>query len=187
MIHLVLGKQGSGKTLYLVLKAYEFYKKGFTVYSNVHLKFPYKKLNYNDIVNCKLEKAMVIIDEVHLLLSARNSMSRINREICDSFLSMVRKKGLEVYATTQTPRKVDVRFRDESDYIYRCTKYGFIGNKWIEILHNQDLPSSIMIMIKLSIEETYSNNCISSSFHANPLFKLYDTRQIIQITGLKGK
>jgi len=184
MIHLILGKQGSGKTLYLVMKAYEYYKAGYTIYSNVALKFPYKKLNYQDIIDCKLEKAVVIIDEVHLLLPARNSMAKTSRLICDSFLSMVRKKGLIIYGTTQTLRKVDIRFREERDYLYICNKFAYINNKWVEILHNQNLNRNIPIMIKLDVTEMFSSNTISINFMGNEYFSKYDTRQIIKVEGL---
>lgn len=181
MIHLVIGRQGSGKTLYLVKKAYEYYKQGYTIYSNVHLNFPYKKLKYNDIIDCKLENGVVIIDEIHLLLSARNSMSKINREICDSFLSMVRKKGLIVYGTTQTERKVDIRFREEKDFFYICRKYAFINDKWVEVMHNQNLSKTIPIMVQLDCTEMFSNQSLEFSFIANEYFNLYDTRQIIKV------
>ena len=64
MIHLIEGRQGTGKTLYMVKKAQEFSNEGMTVYSNVHLNCKYKKLNYQDIVDCKLENGIVIIDEI---------------------------------------------------------------------------------------------------------------------------
>lgn len=185
MIHLVIGRQGSGKTLLLVRKAYEFYKKGYKIYSNVHLKFPYKKLDYNDIINCKLENGLVILDEVHLLLSSRNSMSKRNREICDSFLSMVRKKNLTIYGSTQTERKVDIRFREEKDYIHICNKYAYINKKWVECSHNLDLDINVPIMIKSQVQEMFSGGIVTVSFLGNDLFKLYDSRQIIAITGLK--
>lgn len=213
MIHLILGKQGSGKTLYLVMKAYEYYKLGYNIYSNVHLTYKlnkkpddiykkgvkYKELNpekynklfgyyyldYNDIVDCKLENAIVIIDEIHLLLSARNSISKHSREICDGFLSMVRKKGLNVYGTTQTLRKVDVRFREEADYIYDTTKKAYINNNWVEVLHNQNLDIKIPIMINLSVTETESLKTRNINFIANFLFNKYDTREIIKVRGLK--
>ena len=184
MIHLITGRQGSGKTLYLVKVAYDCYKAGKTVYSNVHLNFPYKQLDYNDIIECKLENGIVILDEVHQLLSARSSMSKVNREICDSFLSMVRKKGLEVYGTTQTTRKVDIRFREESDFLYVCSRYGYINKQWGEILHNQNLAKNIPIMIKLEVQELFSGNWLKVSFIGNTYYKLYDTNQIIHIKGL---
>lgn len=185
MIHLVIGKQGSGKTLLLVKEAFDKYKQGKTVYSNVHLKFPYKILDYNDIINCKLENGIVILDEIHLLLPARNAMSKTSREICDSFLSMVRKKNLEVYGSTQYERKVDIRFREEKDFFYLCEKYAFINKEWVKILHNQDLSKKIPIMIKVNCQEMFSGNILSNSFLANQLFNLYDSRQIIKIKGLK--
>jgi len=181
MIHLILGKQGSGKTLYLVAKAFDYYKKGKVVYSNVHLNFPYVKLNYKDIINCKLENGIVIIDEIHLLLPARNCMSAKSRAICDGFLSMVRKKGLVVYGTTQTERKVDVRFREEKDYLYICKKYAYINNRWTEVLHNQNLNKNIPIKINLDVQEMFSKEIISINFNGNQYFDLYDTSQIITI------
>ena len=101
MIHLTLGNQGSGKTLYAVAQAYKAYKEGKTIYSNVKLNFPYKTLNYNDIINCNYSNAVLIIDEIHQLLPARNSLSKSSRKICDSFLSMVRKKGTVVPLSQQ--------------------------------------------------------------------------------------
>jgi len=186
MIHLILGRQGGGKTLLTVAKAYEAYQQGKTIYSNVHLKFPYNKLNYKDIVDCKLEDGVVILDEVHQLLPARNSLSLTSREICDGFLSMVRKKKLTIYGTTQTERKVDVRFRDELDFLYICKKYAFDSKskRWVEVLHNQDLSTDIPIMIQADVFESFSNQWAKMSIYGNKFYKMYDTRQIIRITGL---
>lgn len=184
MIHLIIGRQGSGKTLFLIKKAYESYVQGKTVYSNVHLNFPYEKLNYKDIIDCKLENAIVILDEVHLLLPSRQSLSKRNREICDSFLSMVRKKGLDVYGTTQTERKVDIRFREEKDFFYICKKYAYQHHVWGEVMHNQNLDSTIPVMIKMDVQETFGNQWIDFSFIANHYYDLYDTSQIIKIVGI---
>ena len=181
MLHLVVGRQGSGKTLFLVKIAYDDYKKGKTIYSNVHLKFPYKKLNYNDIINCKLQNATVIIDEIHILLPSRNSMQVRSRKICDGFISMIRKKNLEVYGTTQFERKVDIRIRDEKDFYYICSKWSFLNNKWGEILHNQNMSKKIPTMIKLNIIEMFSYAELETSFIANPYYNMYDTNQVIQI------
>ena len=184
MISLVIGRQGSGKTLFLVKKAYEYYKEGKTIYSNIKLNFPFKPINYNDIINCRLKNAVVIIDEIHLLLSARNSMSRQNRLICDGFISMVRKMGLNVLGSTQTERKVDVRFREEKDFLYACNKYAYINNKWEEVLHNQNLNKTIPIMICLDVREEFSMNWITMSFLGNNYFNLYNTEEVVKITGI---
>lgn len=185
MIHLIVGRQGSGKTLFLVERAYDAFKKGLTVYSNVHLNFPYTKLDYNDIVECKLKEGIVIIDEIHQLLPSRNSTSKRSREICDGFLSMVRKKRLEVYGSTQTTRKVDIRFREERDFLYICTKYYHDHGTFKEALLNYNYPTDVKIMIKLDVLEEFSQNVKTFAFIGNRFFDMFDTNQIIQVRNLK--
>jgi hypothetical protein len=181
-IHLILGYQGSGKTLYMVLKAWEYYKKGYKIYSNIAFKgIPYEEISLNAVINCEYSHAVVFIDEIHLLLPSRNSLARNSRLICDGFLSMVRKKKLEIFGSCQTPRKVDIRFREEADLIYTCTKYAYYNGNWENIQHSQDLDKDIPIMIKVQILDMVSNNSLDLKFYANPLFKLYDTEQIVKI------
>lgn len=183
MIHLVLGYQGSGKTLYLVKKAHEAFRRGKNIYSNIHLNFPYNPIDYNDIIECRYENAVVLIDEAHLLLPARASLQKTSRIIVDNFLSMVRKKNLEVYATTQTERKIDVRFREEADYIYYAEKYAY-KKRWGKVLHNQDLPLKVPIKIKLKVIQTLDNAMITLSFDGNQYFRMYDSKQIIKVKGI---
>lgn len=111
-------------------------------------------------------------------------MSKRNREICDSFLSMVRKKNLVIYGSTQTERKVDVRFREEADLVYRCSKFAFINGKWVYVSQSKKLDKEIPIMVKLEIYDSYSEQIIVKSFKGNPLFDLFDTTQIIRVRGL---
>lgn len=189
MIHLILGRQGSGKTLMLVKLAEDYLKRGKSIYSNVHLNFKYNKLKYDDIINCRLNDCIVILDEIHLLLSARRSLSKLNQEICDNFLSMARKQNTEIYGTTQTARKVDIRYREEADYIYKCTKYvwDFKKNIWLEVLHTYPFPKQYPIMIDITAEETYSGIAKNMFFIANDYFDKYDTRQIVRVEGLPEK
>jgi len=184
MITLVIGRQGSGKTLFLVKKAYEYYKQGKTIYSNIKLNFPFKQVDYNDIIDCRLKNAVVVLDEVHLLLSSRNFMSKRSRLIVDGFLSMVRKMNLIVIASTQTERKVDVRFREEKDFLVICNKYAYINNMWEEVIHNQNMDQNIPLMIKLDIREEFSLKYITMSFIGNDYFDLYDTSEVVKIKGI---
>jgi len=193
MIHLVLGKQGDGKTLFLVKKAYEKYRKGYTVYSNVHLNFPYKHIKVDDIINCKLQNGVVIWDEIHIHLPARRSLSKTNVKICDGFLSMVRKKNLEIFGSTQTTRKVDVRFRDEADYLYQCKKQIMYKNTFVPARHDKEYSLDTDVYIKLTIAEKNTEDFftmqeevkyIYKRFKANPYYNLYDSKQIIKIEGL---
>lgn len=190
MIHLVLGKQGSGKTIFLVNEAKKFHKKGYKIYSNIHFTdVPYEPLNYKDIVECNLYKAVVFLDEIHLLLGARNFMNKINKKICDSFLSQARKQELEIYGTTQLLRKVDVRFREEADYIYECNKFIHINGAWIPYTKYSHLKISekIPVMISVSKYDTYDGQSSDYTFIANDLFNSYDTKQIVKVEGLEDE
>lgn len=185
MIHIIIGRQGSGKTLYLVKKGYECYKQGLKVYSNVHLNFPYERLDYNDIINCNLQDGVVLLDEGHQLLNSRSAMSKINNEITTSFMSMLRKNSLSIYITTQGLHKLDFRVRSERSFTYFCSKYAYVGKEWKEILHNQDLSIDIPIMIKLDVMEDISGQIRTLFFQGNDYFNMYDSKQIIRIKGLK--
>ena len=185
MIALILGRQGSGKTLLMVKMAYDYYKQGKIIYSNVKLNFPFNLIDYEDIVECRLKNAVVLLDEIHQLLPARNSLRKISRLIVDGFLSMVRKSDLIVLGTTQLDRKVDIRFREEADFIYECSKYAFIDRYWQSVLHSQGFPKEIPIMVEVDVQEMFSEKWIKFDFIANNYFYLYDTNEIIKITGLE--
>jgi len=186
MIHLAIGRQGSGKTLMLVKLAEECMKSNKQVYSNIHFNFPYKPLDYNDIIECNLKDCSVFIDEIHLLLSARRWHSKINQKICDNFLSMARKQNTEVHGTTQTLRKVDIRFREEADYIYYCKKYVYDANnqRWNEVLHTFPFPKEVPILIDIEREDTYSHEIERYHFIGNDYFDKFDTYQVVKIEGL---
>lgn len=185
MIHLITGMQGSGKTLFLVKKAYEFYLKGKKIYSNVALNFPYKPIDYNDIINCKYNNAVVIIDEAHRLLPSRRSLSSVNIEICDGFISQVRKQNLELFLSTQTQRKIDIRIREEADYIYLCEKWVFINKIWKQQAESSDLDKKIPVIISVTVCQTFSSEFLQFNFNGNDYYNLFDTKQIIQVKGIK--
>ena len=185
MLHLVIGNQGSGKTLFLVKKALEYARQGITIYSNINFKgIRFKRLKYKDIIECKLSKGVVFLDEIHLLINSRNSISKNSREICTKFLSQVRKQGLEIWASSQKPRKVDINFREETDILYSCQKFALINNVWSHVTHNQNLSKKVPIMIDIEVTEMYSGKMIKYNFIGNEYFKMYDTSQIIQIEGI---
>lgn len=185
-IHLILGKQGSGKTLLAVKMALDLYTKHRTIYSNVHLSFNYEKINYMDIIECNLSRSVILLDEIHLLLPSRRSLSKRNTEICDKFLSMARKQNTEIIGTTQTMRKVDIRYREEADFLYYCTKYVYdeTKKKWVESLYIDEFDDKIPVIIDVKMIETTTGEMRSISFMGNPLYYLYDTYQIIKIEGL---
>jgi len=187
MISTILGRQGSGKTIFLVALAYEEYLKGRTIYSNIHLKFPYEPIDIEQIKNCELENGVVIWDEMHNVLSSRRFMKKLSIIICDGFMSMVRKKDLDVFGTTQLLRKLDVRIRDERDYTFECFKFVFVNNEWINwIRPDREIPkgSPVMIQVDRYDMQTLEKNTIY--FNANDFYNLYDTKEIVKIKGVEN-
>jgi hypothetical protein len=99
---------------------------------------------------------------------------------------MVSKKKLDVYGTTQTIRKVDVRFRDERDYTYYCEKYVYdtTRGRFIECSgQNRDLGDKPVI-VSINQIETFSQKESKLKFIANKFYNLYDTYEIILIENL---
>lgn len=182
VITLITGRQGSGKTLYMVKIAKDYSDRGLKIYSNVHLKhIKYEKIKYEDIINCRYENALVIVDEGHQLLPSRASMSKTSRLIVDKFVSMCRKKRVHLMLSTQMARKIDVRIRAEHDFAIDCEKYAYIDGSFKAVLGDENLPKHVKIVIKCAITEHYSGREIISTFIANDYYKYYDTSQIIDI------
>lgn len=183
-IFLCCGKQGSGKTLFCASLLRDYHSQGKTVYSNIHLNFPYKKINYADIINCRLENAVVYLDEIQLILPARQAMKSSSVQICDSFLSMSSKKDLIVIGTTQFPAKVDIRFRTEADYNILCEKFVFENNKWVKTSKDAKQLKDAPVIIDVSIEQVYDGQINHVRLLANLFYDLYDRYEIVNIEGL---
>lgn len=185
MIHIIIGNQGSGKTLLMCKLAYFMHKQNKTIYSNINFTFPYKKINYNDIIQCNYSNAAVFIDELHLLLPNRRSMSKVNIEITNSFISQVRKQNLEFYGSSQRFLKNDIKVRDETDYLYECKKLIFENGTFKSSSSNINLDRKIPVVVSVKILEMSTMESKNISFIGNPYFDLYDTKEIIKIEGIK--
>ena len=181
MIILVFGSQGSGKTLFLVKESLSAYHRGETVYSNFNLKIPHKILHFDDIINTRLERCTCIIDEAHIWggLNARQSMSKRNIEITNNFVSQCRKKDVLLLCSTQLPRNLDVKLRENASYYIFCSKKVWKGNSWVEAIEGCDYEKS-PIVITLEVLHLATEKCVTVRFSGNEFFGLYDTTEIIR-------
>jgi len=184
MIINIYGSQGGGKSLYLVKKGFEAYQKGFEVYTNFKVNFPHKILKFVDLKECTLNNAVVFIDEAHLWgLDARSSNSKNNKLLVKKFISQVRKQGVTLYTATQYPRQLDVRVRENSDYIIYCKKYVWDGEekKILDVVQSEHFKKNVDIIIEVNIIRKYDSKEGIIYFMANPLYDLYDTREVIEM------
>jgi hypothetical protein len=178
---MIIGYYGNvrqGKTYGAVLELFTLYLKGYTIYSNTWLAFPFKKLTLDfllDIVEKDLDledKCVFFIDEVPIWLDSRCSSTKRNR-VVSYFLAQTGKLsndtdyGLILYFTAQYPDMVDKRLRHFTDKGIECEKFISENNKYF--------VQSITVFRGTKSYE-YKKLIKGNSL----LFNLYDTRKKIK-------
>lgn len=185
-IWLICGRQGSGKSLLCASMCHGFYKAGKTVYSNIAFNFPYKQLDYSDIINCRLQNAVIYLDEAHLILPRRNSLKSTSKVLVDNFISMSSKQNLTLIFSTQFPQKIDGRISElEKDYNVLCEKYIYDGTKWAQTSKDAHELGNTPTIIAATIEQVYDRKISKLRLIANNYYNLYNRYEIINIRGLE--
>lgn len=116
MIEATVGRLGKGKTLTGVIKAYDAYMEGKTVFSNIWLDFPHEKIAepYDFL---KLEDGFFLADELWHLADNRKSFRLLN-DVMTVLLIRSRKRNFDVFYTQQF-LQIDCRI-------------AYITDKWIK-------------------------------------------------------
>lgn len=162
---------GSGKTLSMIRQAYYYWKQGYKIYANIHLKgIPYHTLKLKDILlmaskNIEHEKSCFLLDEAHIFIDARTSAMKRNR-IISYWLLQTRKKSISLLYTTQYSHQIDKRLRSATSLMIECHSKIYNGehmtlNKCYKFMSNGT------IMVK------------NISFKSKDFYKYYDTREIV--------
>lgn len=120
----VMGKKGSGKTSYLCKIALQYYKKGWTIYTNVcDLMIP--GIRYiTDITSLgdyvPEPNSLILLDEVSLVWDNRNYKNF--KDSTKEFFRLQRHYRCVVYLFSQT-FDVDKKIRDLADRMYLSTQF----------------------------------------------------------------
>jgi Lhr-like helicase len=167
----LVGSRGSGKTTFL---SYLSTKTKRTILSNFHLKVKnYKPLNIDVLLNLeKLNNVDVYLDEAYTWLESRISSSALNRYI-SYIIFQSRKRNVDIYTTAQMFSSVDLRFREQSDFIIFCNKR---SNPNIDNFRYQFINMATMKV----------RNFIFPYEKASEYFSNFNTNQIIE-PNQKGK
>ena len=184
MITCIFGKQGSGKTLYLVRQGRRAQLRGKKVFSNFKLKIPHTLITFEDMKNCKLSNCILLVDEAHLWgLNARQSNSKKNILITSQFIPQLRKKSVDAYFTTQYPRQIDVRVRENADYFCWCKKYLFdpYTRKLGNVQQSKILNPKVRIIIEVELLDLSEDKDARMYFIGNQFYKYYDTEEVIKV------
>jgi len=164
----VIGRVGSGKTLYLVMMAKRLNR---TIYSNFKLNLPnYKPLKLIDIIDLE-SHVNVFIDEAYAWIDSRTSGKAVNK-YCSYVVLQSRKTFTDISVTAQYFSTVDLRFRLASNIIVECKAIGK------QIYENAIVPKKFHYTIRN--RETNKRSYKEISYiDAIPYFKLYDTYEIV--------
>ena len=169
MIIGIVGSMGGGKTILMTSFAHKYFKNGSDVYANYGLRFKFNPLRMSDISNCDhdFNNALLAIDEIHLFMDSRQSMTK-NSRIISYFITQSRKRNLVLIYTTQQSGQVDKRLRANTDYFIKC-----------ENLSPKDAKKDIFI--RWTINDMIGHQKVFI-MKADPYFELYDTHQVIDFT-----
>jgi len=197
MIYGICGDMGSGKTLLMVYLLYKAHKQGKRIISNVKLPFG-EMLDFRKILNEKqgLENCTIGIDESHMFMDSRLSMSTFSR-LLYYFISQSRKRHVNLFYTTQRLRTTDIRLESATHYFIRCVPYCYTddpntkrylmnkeGERTKGLVHVNGCirsPDRILLYRKDCTKEYDTPFREWKMFKTKPFFdlNLYDTDQII--------
>lgn len=171
MIIGIIGRMGTGKTLSAVRYAYNYYKQGYTVYSNIKLNFPHNYVGLQDLIDMTnnqlvLEKTVMLIDEIGFYIDSRNSQSKRNRLI-SLWIVMTRKLKTNLIYTSQYLHQVDKRLRSNTDVIIKCNSKDYKGEKYTMNL--------IMTMREFGVSMK------RDVYRSRDYYGLYNTYELIKI------
>lgn len=121
---------GCGKTLTAVEYAYrEYLQTGNQVYSNIHLSFSKFPPEPSEIILMRRRRnAILVLDELYQTLEARGSESGSNQGLTQE-ISMNRKRGNTIYATSPDVTMVDKRFRNIADFTIKTEREGPLNDR----------------------------------------------------------
>ncbi len=183
MIRVITGYMGSGKSLYAVRWIYRNRKKFKTLVSNAPLDIPFE----NTIVDADplysvryaVPPIVLFIDEAHLLMDSRRSMSKRNVR-WTHLITLIRKLNVTVVMTTQSLPQVDIRLQ-----FFIKTYIEAQGLKWLVTEDGELQPFFVYDHYRIDFNP-WSGERVRFFLHTEPVwyynaakyFSIYDTNYI---------
>mgnify|MGYP000888723712 FL=1 len=178
--YLCLGRQGSGKTLFMTKHLVDNFTPNRPVFSNYTLfDVPYQKITFGnkkevqkgafDILEVLEEdsdffnNAIMLLDEIHLYFDSRDYMRSNVRKI-QTFFSQLRKRNILMLASTQYILNLDVRIRRQA----------------LAVFQMKQVKDTIFEVETHEIDGYFTNYIRTDLFNLEKYFKYYDTNEIIE-------
>ena len=159
MIICIVGKPGSGKTLVQTWIAIRMYQRGDIVYSNFTIKNPFIDKEISRKIKSKgdLDHAhdgWLIIDEAAKLADSRQSMSSSN-QFSTKVLQLNRKRGLSLVYSAQDAFMIDIRLRENTDYVLMPQIVYIINGKETKIKQDLFEPINPKLLLPFAYLKVY--------------------------------
>lgn len=213
MIASFTGRPGTGKTVNMVrvVSSYFqyrikndpfYYKNPPIIYSNIHIRIPFRVKNYSQICYydsilltkdnfvdrlLREKNAIFAIDEAGYLFNSRH-WQKLPFDVTASF-QQSRHKNIDILYTTQNIKRVDTTLRELTHFVYECecfprTKELTKPRTPIIFRCSQYYED----IIDSQSKETYNNSRISTKYLPVNLmqkyFKMYDTNESVDFSVL---
>lgn len=177
MIVLYKGRRGSGKTLSMVKDGIKFNRSGYAIYRNFDLEFG-KYISDDDILtldkNSEIKNCVIMMDEVQMFFDSRRSMRKQSLNF-SNFIQQIRKRNIILLCTTQYSNTIDLRLRQHIDVL--------ATPKFIKELNVCEIIYFDLTSIEDNILGEHKQlNYVKMVYDALPIFKIYNTYQMINST-----
>lgn len=119
-------QMGTGKTLFMTIRAKQHYDKGERIIANYGLRFPHEKADSAILMELvknetNLNRCVLALTEMHVLLDSRTSLSKKNR-VMSYLILQTRKRQVYLFYDSQDMGQVDIRLRNNTNYYVFCRK-----------------------------------------------------------------
>lgn len=176
MICLYKGRRGSGKTLTMLKDGLKLYHNGYKILRNFECSFG-KYISNEEILsldkNSNIDNCVLMIDEMQIFFDSRRSMQKSSINF-SNFIQQIRKRNIIMLCTTQYSSTIDLRLRQHLDivcYPYFSKKFNICEVLYIDLTSIED---------NLLTAKSSAPTSTRIIYYAPPLFKIYDTTQMIK-------
>jgi hypothetical protein len=171
-----LGRRGAGKSTAMVNDAYNYYLRGYKIYTNMLSVGFAEYISEKDILilaeSDGFNECVLLIDEIQVLFDSRRSSRKENVNFL-YFIQQLRKRNVTLLYTTQFSRRVDVGIREHTDIVATP-----------KIIDKTEKHKVILCAVVYEDITASMNNEMPQYFKkvfiANDVFNLFDTKEKIQ-------
>jgi len=162
----ILGRRGSGKSLFGVRLAAQYHNNGITIFSNYSMTIPHYDIDFTELATFPdyLHDCVIFMDEMHVGSDAYDFWKTRVKNITD-FITQIRKRRITLYYMTQVKKQVAKRLRDQTDYIFQCEKL--------------ELPDIFRVDIFDAYQIAPDDYIRTIIYNGKPYYNMFDTNQLI--------